>query len=133
MTTQPASPELEDFIRNRLGCGCPAQVFEQIGQSPTARSLAAGVSRRIDVGGRLLIYVIEPGNADHAIDRLPDWIAAGRAERDGNGMNRLRLVLAPAHSDARQIASLKRCFDAVADGDDRLHLHIIDPALLPGR
>lgn len=132
MRDHPASPVLEGFVRETLGCGCPAEVFRQVDEAPTDASRAAGIDRRIDIGGRLLIYLTKTSSAADTEHRLADWIAAGRAERDRLGMNRLRLVLVVDEpADARTQALQDAFARAIPDADDRVHLHIIDPASVP--
>ncbi|MFD2111329.1 hypothetical protein [Thiorhodococcus fuscus] len=131
MTTEPASPELAQFIRQTLGCGCPPEIFEHVVDAPTAISRNAGIRRRIDVGGRLLIYLVEPHDADQALTRLTNWISAGRTERDSAGMNRLRLVLALDSPTPQDRARLESAFAEAAQGDERLHLHILAPSTCP--
>ncbi len=131
MSQHPASPDLTAFVRGTLGCGCPPEVFDRVDESPTETSLAAGISRRIDIGGRLLIYVIQVSDPGQVPLRMHDWIAAGRSEREQLGMNRLRVVLAlnPACSDLTD--HIEQSFARAAKDDERLHLHIVDPDRLP--
>ena len=129
--SHPASPELERFIRATLGCGCPPEVFQEVEKTPTALSLAIGVTHRLAIGGRLLIYLMRVTDNNGATARIPDWVAAGCAERDRLGFNRLRLVLALETSDAGLSARIEQTFAAAAGGDDRLHLHIVQPDQLP--
>ncbi|EXJ13972.1 hypothetical protein [Imhoffiella purpurea] len=131
MTTRTAPPELTAFIRRTLGCGCPPEVFEHIADGPTHVSRAAGVRRRIDVGGRLLIYLVEPSDAAQALSSLHGWIAAGKTERDAAAMNRLRLVVALNAPDPEEVERLEGAFAEAARGDERLHLHILDPGACP--
>lgn len=131
MTAAAASPELTRFIRDRLGCGCPPEVFARVDESPTETSRCAGATRRIDVGGRLLIYLVESDTPDQVRSRLPDWIAAGRAERDAAGMNRLRLVIALPHDDPAALEPIRDAFATIAGTDERLHLHILRPEQIP--
>jgi hypothetical protein len=125
--SQPASPELEHFIRTTLGCGCPAEVFQAVDQAHTNASLAAGVTQRLAVGNRLLIYLVRVVDAEGAPAQIPGWIAAGRQERDALGLNRLRLVLVADASAPQWITRIEQSFAAAACGDDRLHLHVIHP------
>lgn len=128
MTAAPASPELTAFIRDVLGCGCPPEVFARVDESPTEVSRRAGVTRRIDVGGRLLIYLVVSDDPARVVARMPEWIAAGRAERDATGMNRLRLLLAVPPAGPSALAA---AFAAAAGADDRLHLHLLRPDQTP--
>lgn len=115
--------EIERFVRDTLGCGCPDEVFEQIEYGPPPAALAAlGVERRLLVGGRLLAYIVPCGPRLPAIRKL---VEAGRSERDREGYNRFRLVLAA--TDPEQVrAAVEGEFAAAASPDDRVHLHAIE-------
>lgn len=129
MALQPATPELERFVRDSLGCTCPDEVFQRVDDAPSELSRASGIGQRIAIGGRLLIYIVSPDSCDQALAKLPEWIGAGLSDRDAQGMNRLRLVLVMAgltEDEARTIEAVFR--RAVADADDRVHLHHLDPA-----
>lgn len=115
---------IEPFVRCRLGCTCPAEVFEWIDESPVRMTGLTQIGRRIAIGGRLLVYVLDTDGADRALVQLPDWLAAGRAERDATAMNRLRLVLVTSDPEALGPA-LKARFDALPGRDERTHLHVL--------
>ena len=122
---------IEDLVRRELGCTCPAEVFEHIEEGPAQLAGLAHPGRRIAVGGRLLIYVLNTDDMDLAWEQLPHWLAAGRAERDAAAMNRLRLVVITSNPDALGPA-LKARFDALPDRDERTHLHVLPPSALSG-
>jgi len=115
---------IEPFVRCQLGCTCPAEVFEWIDESPVRMTGLTQIGRRIAIGGRLLVYVLDTDETDLALVQLPDWLAAGRAERDASAMNRLRLVVVTSDSDALGPA-LKARFDALPGRDERTHLHVL--------
>ena len=59
----PDLAELQHFVRDTLGCGCPDKVLEWIECSVTDAAPAHDIRLfRMDVGGRLLVYVIESGD-----------------------------------------------------------------------
>ena len=129
MSPKPATPELERFVRQTLGCGCPAEVFAQVDEAPSEHSLAAGAERRLAIGGRLLVYLLEAEDEAAAAAKLRLWVAAGLAERDAAGMNRLRLALVLRNPTPEAAETLERSFQAIAaEADDRLHLHVLDTA-----
>ncbi|MBK1701284.1 hypothetical protein [Thiococcus pfennigii] len=126
----PATPELEGFVRKTLGCTCPAEVFWHVDESPREQSHNAGVVRRIAIGGRLLVYLVRAPRDDRpssAAALMRGWVAAGLAERDAAGMNRLRIVVVLDGTHPALQAALGRAFEAARPiGDARLHLHLID-------
>lgn len=123
-----ASPELERFIRQTLGCGCPDSVFESvmIHHEPLEAS-RPDPACWIEIGGRLLIAVCRY-DAELA-GRLAEVFGSARARRDGDGFNRFRLVVADAPAGAAEL--LDRAFAPLGAADDRLHLHLVAAAELP--
>ena len=116
-------------MREDLGCTCPAEVFERIEDDQVALPGLAETGRRIAIGGRLLAYLIAADDAQQALAHLPLWVAAGRAERDAAGMNRLRLVVVTARPETMAPA-LQAEFEAQPDRDERIHLHVLPPAAI---
>lgn len=114
---------IKNFVQKTLGCGCPEEVFQYI-ECRSDTALDGIVLRNwINIGNRLLVYVVEADNSDSINQMLPVLIAAGRKERDEKGFNRLRIVLA-----ADDIDEVKRIATSIfnnADKDDKVHLHTI--------
>ena len=126
----PASPELERFARETLGCNCAPEVFRQVATDlATLPGLSAPVSR-ISIGGRLLIYLIPLNGPAPALERIGDWAAAGLAERERRGMNRVRLVLGLADATPAATAPIASAFAQLPVRDERLHLHLLPAAAL---
>ena len=128
----PDLAELQHFVRHTLGCGCPDEILEWIQCSRTEATSAHDIRLiRLDVGGRLLVYVIECGNdPDHAATVLQAILAAGMVERATGGFNRLRLVVACSDAEASR-PLLEKSFNASAPHDDKVHLHVIAEGELP--
>jgi hypothetical protein len=128
----PDLAELQHFVRHTLGCGCPDKVLEWIECSVTDAAPAHDIRLfRMDVGGRLLVYVIEGGDdSRRAAAVLPAILAAAMVERTTGGFNRLRLVVAcPRPDESRNV--LENSFNASAPDDDKVHLHVIAESELP--
>jgi hypothetical protein len=128
---RPATAAIERLVRQDLGCTCPPQVFERIEAGSIQLPGLSIASRRLAIGGRLLVYVLEPDDVGQALAQLPLWVAAGRADRDAAGMNRFRLVTItpdPASMDA----AIRPRFDALPDRDERTHLHVLSKAAVAG-
>ena len=85
------------------------------------------LSRRIDVGRRLLLYVVECDDPDDLGRGLPAVLRHGREARDTDGYNRLRIVVATDNRAPVKRAA-QRVFEKACEGDDRLHLHVVDKA-----
>jgi hypothetical protein len=112
------------FVQNVLGCTCPDKVFEQIEDNPVLPSTAPH-SRSISIGGRLLIYVWEVEDGFEELQEgLLAMLEAGKKERDADGLNRFRAVLAVENP---QIIALKAnfYFSRFEGKDDRMHIHVI--------
>lgn len=116
--------DLERFVRETLGCGCPEEVFAEIEDS------GAGDPRRIAVGGRLLVYLVSPPHGALTPEQLEGYLVRGRQERDALGFNRFRLVIAVGERTGDP-AGLGRAFEHLRAGDDRLHLHLVPADALP--
>jgi hypothetical protein len=137
----PASPGLERFARESLGCQCPAEVFQRVEDERESLPRLPEIRRRIALGGRLLIYVAEPEGAaaqapGEIRDRIADWVAAGRAERDRRGMNRLRLVVARDAWDTDAVRAMEAVFSQLPElvkcgpEEARIHLHCVPRSAL---
>jgi hypothetical protein len=128
----PIERPIERFARQTLGCDCGPAVFQQIEEDRTALPGLNAPVRRIAIGGRLLIYLIPIADPASAVEHLGDWLAAGLAERDRRGMNRVRLVLSHDALAAADAQAIEAAFARLPAPDDRVHLHLIPSADLPG-
>ena len=123
---------MQHFIRSTLGCGCPDDVLQWIECSRSEPVPEHDLMlTRIDVGGRLLVYVVEGDEApEMTAGALPALMAAGLAERERAGFNRLRLVLASREPEAIR-ALAENVFAESAPRDNKLHLHVVAADDLP--
>lgn len=126
----PATPELERFARETLGCHCAPEVFARVAEDLVPLPGLSAPVRRIAIGGRLLIYLIPIAEPAVAVARIKDWAAAGLAQRDRHGMNRVRLVLGLADATPAASAAIAAAFAQLPAHDDRLHLHLLPAAAL---
>lgn len=129
---------LVEFVRTTLGCECPDEVLRNIECVPAfvlPETDARGT--RIDVGGRLLIYVVAIDEASYTGSIVPAAIETGIFDRDRRGFNRFRLVIAARVPDEIE-DSARRIFDTCHCPDARVHLHVVaatdvpEPARPPG-
>jgi hypothetical protein len=127
----PPSAGLKRFVRETLGCTCPEEVFEQV-EIRSGPPLASGGSvRRIAIGGRLLIYLVEGAPVEDVHRGMTDWTISGRIDRDESGMNRFRLVIGVAGMSDLDAARIRDAFEAARDEhDDRIHLHVVESTAL---
>jgi len=121
---------LQNFVRTTLGCGCPEEYLRSIRCTRTGPGIDSPLTR-LDVGGRLLVYVLTVGDRPEPVfAALPAVIAAGLVERDTEGFNRLRVVVA-AEDPEELRERAEREFAASAPLDDRIHLHVVATGDLP--
>jgi len=132
MARMRSDDSLERFIRDELGCQCPAAVFRDIGVEACPASFGHW-SRGclISVGGRLLILVLYCDDAGLMCRVLGELLAEGRRLRERRGYNRFRLVIASSLPDA-MAPVLEGCFNRMEGMDGRMHLHVIAAGHVPG-
>ena len=96
LVTNEQTLRLRTFIRSTLGCGCPDDVLEWIQCTHTELTQEEDTRiTRIDVGGQLLVYVLEIEGPDRrAEEALPAVVAAAIVDRATSCFNRLRVVVA---------------------------------------
>lgn len=126
-------PLLKHFVRDTLECNCPAAVFQRVEISALPIASAAWPhALRINIGNRLLVYLL-PGVAvppDHTA--MADLLKHGIKERNQGGFNRLRLVIGcddPASIPDDSFSELETLFP----GDDKVHLHLLPTSVIPAR
>jgi hypothetical protein len=116
---------LAGFVRDVLGCGCPEEVLRSITVDRSRLILGLDVEvARLDVGGRLLVYVVPAPASRKLRSVVAAAVEAGIAERDRRSFNRFRLVLAYAEPAEVEPAA-RAAFDACPRPDDRVHLHVV--------
>jgi len=119
------------FVRQTLGCMCPDEVFEYIDcQHNVKLDGDLLLNSKINVGNRLLIYVIEANDPDFIKNSLSALILLGKNERDNKGFNRFRLVIVTDKmGEIKQIAH--RIFESSEHKDERVHLHVVSRDEIP--
>ncbi len=118
--------QIKSFVQQTLGCRCSDAVFEhtEIDRNIQTDS-GIFLHSRINIGNRLLIYVMEQKGSSFNPEDLSSIIHEGTHERYKYGFNRFRLVLTfDGSEELRQTVENK--FDKLPDKDDKTHLHIID-------
>ena len=125
MTTIGNAAAIQTFVTETLGCRCPESVFEQIDYDE--KSTIPGLDtplRRLLIGHRLLIYILECDDATALHTFLPRLVERGKAERDRNGYNRLRVVVATDQPQSIQHAA-EMLFSRLDHVDEKVHLHVL--------
>ena len=115
---------IEDFTRDILGCDCPPEVFENIDcQDKTSLGENDLRSFRINIGNRLLVYIVECLDMAVLVNTIRTLAAQGKKERDSQAFNRFRLVITSHEPDAINDEA-QAVFQALSP-DEKLHLHVI--------
>ena len=115
--------EIKTFVQQTLGCGCPEEVFSHIDCQLNIPLDTFLLSHRINIGNKLLVFIVELKGHDSLREALTSLLDAGKKERDSGGFNRFRLVLASDNPDLMQ----KHAFDIfdTLEKDERIHLHVV--------
>ncbi|MEI7868257.1 MAG: hypothetical protein WCI11_10210 [Candidatus Methylumidiphilus sp.] len=125
MTATFDHEKAKSFVRDTLGCQCPDSVFEQIDYQENADILGKDVIvKRLLVGNRLLIYILEIDDAESLPILLPSLVRNAKSERDSQGYNRLRVVIAAENADMIRPAA-ESVFAEIEDTDPKVHLHVL--------
>jgi len=118
--------EIKNFAQITLGCGCPEEVFKIIQSRQDIVLEGIRIRDHINIGNRLLIYVVELKLPDSMEKILKSMVDAGRKERDRSGFNRFRLVLT-----ADDISIFRKDAEGIfraINSDEKVHLHLIRKA-----
>ncbi len=119
------------FIQKTLGCDCDESVFKHIENERHAEARGIKLRNRINVGGRLLVYVVDAEGPSFVRSHLTDLLEAGRKERDDRSFNRFRLVLVAASDSGvqlevnRAIEHLK-AVELSKAVDEKVHVHVLE-------
>jgi hypothetical protein len=116
---------IKAFTREVLGCDCPEEVFDKIVcEDDVQINSELTVSYRINIGDKLLIYILVLHQRYKLGSALLKLIEAGREERNDRGFNRFRLVLVSENPDVIKDDAYK-LFEQI-EKDEKVHLHIIN-------
>jgi hypothetical protein len=116
---------LESFVRETLGCGCPAEVLRDIRVEPPCDECDGA----LQVGGRLLVLFLRLASLAECRQRLPGVLERGRGRREAEGFNRIRYVVFAG--DEAVIREAQALFDGALEGDARAHLHCLPAEARP--
>ncbi len=125
MTNNPRNEKITTFVRDILGCGCPDEVFNKIEVSVLSLVPEITTVTRIVVGDTLLIYILPDTPVDMITKYVGKLVVTGKRDRDLHGYNRFRLVV-PSCNDSDQEGKVSALFAAVAENDEKLHIHYVD-------
>ncbi len=121
--------KIKAFVQQTLGCGCPEEVFRHIECESDISRDGVRILYRINIGNRLLVYVLPVDGLDALGDLIPVIVNYGLRDRDSSGFNRLRLVLAA--EDEEYIRSGAEDIFKNMQQDEKVHLHVIPKISIP--
>lgn len=120
--------EIKRFVQETLGCSCPEEVFNEI----ECQKESDGISgRRVNVGDRLLIYIINMDGKSNTQEVINSALQRGVVERDDKEFNRFRLVLVASHPDVLR-SSAELAFKSSGYTDEKTHLHVVNESDVEG-
>lgn len=86
--------QIKRFVQETLGCSCPEEVFDKI---ECETDVSCTWWKRIDVGHRLLIYILDATAVSDLTSTVLNAVQKGVAERNTGGFNHFRLVVAASN------------------------------------
>jgi len=118
--------EIKKFAQDILGCGCSEDVFKSIDRQENIKiENNLNLDKKILIGNRLLIYILNCDDPEFITHNLGSYINAGIRERNSNGYNRLRFVISASSVNLLKPAA-EKSFQELSLPDDKIHLHILD-------
>ncbi len=116
---------IKRLVTEKLGCRCPEEVFRHIDiQHEPVVAEDLKLTKRINIGNRLLIYLLKVDDSQDINKILEKLLDTGIKDRDVNKFNRIRIVI---------IVDRKNDYEKYAvefsklNKDDKAHLHILGP------
>ena len=115
---------VRDFVRQDLGCGCPAEIFADMDLAVAEPRSDMPALKKLLIGRRLLICILPCDDPTALQHFLPPLVRELRQERDSLGYNRVRIVIATREPAESQLTAglFFQNFEGV---DERMHLHIL--------
>ena len=118
------------FVQKDLGCNCPEEVFNSIKyENHVQLEFGFYVDKAITIGNRLLIFVMNLNKFIEIKNILDKLINHGTAWRDGEGLNRFRLVLI-SNNPKKTKKDISSEFNKLKGKDKKVHLHVINENII---
>ncbi len=126
--------QIKQFVRDTLGCTCPDEVLEHIDcRAGVKVSDDVALDYEINVGNRLLIFLVTVDDADSLKPLVSQLVREGTKKRNQENFNRFRLVLLTQRpTDVTEEAFA--IFQSLG-ADGKVHLHVVgknDPSFKTG-
>ena len=121
-----SNTKIKTFAQQTLGCGCPEEVFDSIDcQRDIELSPQIVLTNKINIGNRLLIYILQTDDMNFIKSNLPAIVQSGIKERDSKALNRVRFVIV-AEKPEEIKPGAENIFKNLASKDEKIHLHLIN-------
>jgi hypothetical protein len=120
---------IKTFVQKILGCGCPEEVFKYINCKSNIKLNDIVLSSKINIGNRLLVYVVNVNDQNSVKNILPFLVSTGKDERDNLKFNRFRLVLVT--DKLNEIKGTAETIFRTISEDEKVHLHVVDKKKVP--
>jgi len=116
---------IKSFVINKLGCNCPDEVFNIIKwQKEVQIDNNIILNYRINIGNRLLVYIIEIEDHNFMNDNFFKVIKTGISDRNDNNFNRFRVAI--ISNNIAEIGSIaQNVFNNLNIDDQKVHLHLM--------
>jgi hypothetical protein len=120
-----SNSKIKSFAKQTLRCQCPEEVFDFIDcQRDIELSNQILLTNKINIGNRLLIYIVETDDINFIKNNLPTIFQFGIKEKDSKAFNRIRFVIATNKIEKIKLIA-ENIFKNLTDKDDKIHLHLI--------
>jgi hypothetical protein len=115
---------IKQFVRETLGCTCPDEVVQHIDcRASVEASVNILLDYEINIGDRLLIFVVNTDEAGSLELLIPQLVRNGTERRNREHFNRFRLVLLT--EEPTDIAEEASAIFQFLDTDEKVHLHVV--------
>lgn len=114
--------EIKRFVQETLGCSCPEEVFNKIDYQKGCDAISGS---KVNVGDRLLIYIITMDGKSDTQEVINSALARGVEERDKKRLNRFRLVLVASNPDELR-SPAEQAFENSGYKNEKTHLHVVN-------
>ena len=111
-----------EFAKYSLGCKCSDEVFKQIDEFDKEKDENGYWIKKIIVGRRLLILLIDSEGCKYDKGLIEYYIKKGVEERNRDQLNRLRIVL--IIGDMNNYSESNTELENLLP-DDKVHLHFV--------
>ena len=115
------STQIIYLAKELLGCTCPDEVFNKIESHP----LKEHDGLKINIGNRLLIYLVDSDKQPKLQEKLASIIEQGVIERNQKGYNRFRLVIHNLKTKEEIEKPILTQFNQSKFVDDKTHCHVL--------